>query len=95
MSSLSFFYAQRRGRMLGQLAVDLFLVGWVVLWWYLGRATERTVDAIATPARSSGDAARQLADQIRRGADQTASDPRASAGSSGSRSTPSPDRCRA
>ena len=47
-----FFYAQRRTRMLGQLAVDAFMVGWVVLWWYLGRATERTVGAIANPARS-------------------------------------------
>ena len=65
------FYAQRRGRMLGQLATDLFLAAWIVLWWFLGRATERTVDAIATPARSSGDAARRLADQIRQSAEQT------------------------
>lgn len=71
MSSVSFFYAQRRGRMLRQLAVDAFMIGWVVLWWFLGRATQRTVDAIATPARTSGNAARQLADQIRQGADQT------------------------
>ncbi len=69
------FYAQRRTRMLGQLAVDAFMVGWVVLWWYLGRATERTVGAIANPARSSGDAARQLADQVRQGADQTGTIP--------------------
>jgi hypothetical protein len=65
------FYAQRRGRMLGQLVTDLFMAAWIVLWWLLGRATEGTVDAIATPARSSGDAARQLADQIRRSAEQT------------------------
>jgi hypothetical protein len=65
------FYAQRRGRMLGQLAVDAFMVGWVVLWWYLGRATQETVNAVANPARSSGDAARRLAEQVRQGADQT------------------------
>lgn len=57
--------------MLRQLAVDAFMIGWAVLWWFLGRATQRTVDAIATPARTSGDAARQLADQIRQGAEQT------------------------
>lgn len=64
-------YAQRRGRMLGQLASDLFVGFWVVLWWFVGRATEHTVDAIATPARRSGDAARQLRDQIREAAEQT------------------------
>ncbi|GAA3697354.1 hypothetical protein GCM10022204_11660 [Microlunatus aurantiacus] len=64
-------YAQRRVRMLGQLASDLFVLLWVVLWWFVGRATERTVDAIATPARRSGDAARQLRDQIQEAAEQT------------------------
>lgn len=72
MSSLSHFYAQRRGRMLGQLAVDLFIVGWTVLWWYLGRSVQQTVYAIATPARTSADAARQMADELRRGAEQAA-----------------------
>ena len=66
------FYAQRRGRLLGQLAADLFMVGWIVLWWFAGRATERSVLAVAGPARSTGDAARQLSDQIRQAADQTA-----------------------
>ena len=65
------FYAQRRGRMLGQLAVDLFIVGWTVLWWWLGRTTQQSVNAVATPARSSGDAARQVAEQVRQGGQQT------------------------
>ena len=69
------FYAQRRGRMLGQVAVDLFILGWAVLWWYLGRRTQETVNAIATPARSSGDAARQVAEQVRQGAEQTSQIP--------------------
>lgn len=64
-------YAQRRGRMLRQLSADLFMVGWVILWWLAGRATERTVDAIATPVRRSRDTARQLADHIREAAEQT------------------------
>ena len=66
------FYAQRPGRLLGQLATDLFMVGWIVLWWFAGRATERAVLAVASPARSTGDAARRLSDQIRQAADQTA-----------------------
>ena len=34
-------------------------------------ATKRTIDAVATPARRSGEAARQLADQMREAAEQT------------------------
>lgn len=64
-------YAQRRGRMIGQLVADLFVVVWVVVWWFVGRATKHTVDAIATPARRSGDAARQLRGQIEQAAEQT------------------------
>ena len=71
MSFPAGFYAQRRGRMLGQLASDLFMVAWVVLWWFLGRGTQQAVDAIADPARRSGDATRRLADQIRQAAEQT------------------------
>lgn len=71
MTVLSGFYAQRRARMLAQLTTDLFVLGWVVVWWFVGRATERTVDAVATPARRSGDAARQLADQMREAGEQT------------------------
>src|SRR4051812_7448777 len=65
------WYAQRRGRMLGQLAGDLFMVVWIVLWWLAGRFTQRIVDAIATPARSSADAARRLADQVGQAAEQS------------------------
>jgi hypothetical protein len=57
--------------MLGQLAADLIMVVWIVVWWLAGRFTERTVAAIATPARSSGDAARRLAGQVGQAADQS------------------------
>lgn len=64
------FYARRPWRLLGQVTADLFMIGWIVLWWFAGRATERTVNAIATPARSTGEAARSLSDQVRSAADQ-------------------------
>jgi methyl-accepting chemotaxis protein len=70
MTVIAGFYAQRRARMLAQLTTDLFVAAWVVLWWFVGRATARTVDAIATPARRSGDAARQLADQMEEASQQ-------------------------
>jgi hypothetical protein len=66
------FYARRPWRLLGQLTADLFMIGWVVLWWFAGRATQQTVAAVAAPARSTGDAARSLADQVRQAADQAA-----------------------
>jgi hypothetical protein len=66
------FYAQRRARMVSQLAADLFVAAWFVLWWLVGWTTAHTVDAIATPARSTGDAARDLRDQMRDAAEQTA-----------------------
>jgi hypothetical protein len=65
------FYAQRRSRMLVQLVVDLVVVVWAVIWWLVGRTTERTINAIAAPARSSGDAARALRDHMREAAEQT------------------------
>jgi hypothetical protein len=66
------FYARRPWRLLGQLTADLFVIVWIVLWWLAGRATERSVNSIATPARSTGEAARSLSDQIRQAADQAA-----------------------
>lgn len=57
--------------MFAQLALDLFVVVWIVLWWWVGRVTQRTVLAIAGPARSSGDAARQLRVQMGEAAEQT------------------------
>jgi hypothetical protein len=64
-------YAQRRARMLSQVVVDLFVAVWVVVWWFVGRTTQRTIAAVAAPARSSGDAARDLRDQMREAAEQT------------------------
>jgi hypothetical protein len=66
------FYARRPWRLVGQLTADLFVIVWIVLWWLAGRATERSVNSIAAPARSTGEAARSLSDQIRQAADQAA-----------------------
>lgn len=64
------FYAERRTRMLAQVGADVFVAAWIVLWWWVGRVTQRTVAAIADPARRSGGAARQLSDHIREAAEQ-------------------------
>jgi len=70
MAVLADFYARRRSQRLGQVIVDLFMVAWIVLWAILGRATARTIDSIAAPVRSTRDAARRLADDLRQAGDQ-------------------------
>lgn len=67
---LAGLYAEHRGRMLGQLAADLFMIGWIVVWALVGLATERTIDAIAAPLRTTRERAAQLADQVRQAAEQ-------------------------
>jgi hypothetical protein len=67
---LAGLYAEHRGRMLGQLAADLFMIVWIGVWALVGLATERTVDAVATPLRTTRDRAGQLADQVRQAAEQ-------------------------
>jgi hypothetical protein len=66
------FYARRPWRLLGQITADVFMIIWVVAWWFVGRAVEQTVNAVANPARSTSDAARQLSDQVGSAADQAA-----------------------
>ena len=70
MSTLGGFYAQRHGRMIGQLAADLLMVLWIVTWALVGRATRLSVDAIASPVRRSREAAVRLAEQVRQAAEQ-------------------------
>jgi hypothetical protein len=66
------WYAERRTRRIGQLTGDLLVGVWILVWWFVGRATRRTVQAVATPAQRSGDAARQLQSQLHDAAEQTA-----------------------
>lgn len=66
------FYARRPGRAVGQILVDLFIVGWAVLWWHVGQVVKSTVDAVAEPARAARTSTATLSDQVRQAADQVA-----------------------
>ncbi len=63
-------YARRPGRLVGQIAADLFMIGWTVLWWFVGRGVERAVADVAGPARSTRESTRNLAVQVAQAAEQ-------------------------
>lgn len=63
-------YARRPWRLARQVAGDLFLIVWTVLWWLAGRAVGHAVGAVADPARQIGDASRTLAGQLGQAAEQ-------------------------
>jgi hypothetical protein len=69
------FYARRPAQLLGQVAADLFVVIWAVLWGLVGRAAAGTVADVAAPARQTSTAARRLAEEFRAAAVEAAQVP--------------------
>jgi len=57
-------YAQRRGRLAGQLVGDLAVLVWTVVWAGVGIAADAAVAALAGPARETARTARDLAGQL-------------------------------
>lgn len=47
------FYALPSWRLARQVGADLFVVGWVVLWWVISRAMDAVVRALGGPARQT------------------------------------------
>ena len=68
-------YARDRGRFLGQLLGDLFVLVWLVAWWLISRAAHRAVLGVAGPARQTVGAAVQASEDLRRAGDQAAGVP--------------------
>lgn len=60
------FYARPSWRLFWQVASDLFVLGWLTTWWWIGRTADAVVRAIAEPARQTarlgGDVEHQLTD---------------------------------
>ncbi|WP_158548188.1 hypothetical protein [Desertihabitans brevis] len=59
------WYARPSWRLAGQLAADLFVLGWALLWWGVGRLVDDAVSALAAPAREGGAAARSMEESFR------------------------------
>src|SRR5215210_2102159 len=66
------FYAQRPGRLAGQLLGDVLVLVWVVLWAAAGIVVDRTVSLLAAPARQTAETAQRLSSSFSDAADQAA-----------------------
>jgi hypothetical protein len=68
-------YARRPWRLAGQLATDIGVGVWVVVWGLLGRFTFHRVRDLVEPVRQAAQGAGQLSGQLSRAADQAAGVP--------------------
>lgn len=69
------FYAPPSGRLVLQVAADLFVLVWALAWWGIGRLTDATLRAIAEPARQTAAVASDLRRQLQDAAAQAAGVP--------------------
>ncbi|HEY5820870.1 MAG TPA: hypothetical protein VIT20_02760 [Propionibacteriaceae bacterium] len=53
-------YAQRPGRLVGQVVGDLFVLGWAVVWGLAGLFVQQTIAVLAGPARETARTATRL-----------------------------------
>ncbi|MDX6321434.1 MAG: hypothetical protein QOF52_1292 [Propionibacteriaceae bacterium] len=58
-------YARRPWRFLGQVAADLFVIGWAVVWWLAGSFVHASIDAVAVPARETANITERLSNDLR------------------------------
>ena len=65
-------YARRPWRFLGQVSADVFVLVWTVAWWIIGRAADRAILNVASPARDTATAAGKLSTQFTQAAEQAA-----------------------
>lgn len=63
-------YARRPMRFLAQAGADLFVLGWGIVWWFVGRFTDGTIRAVAEPARRTAGAAEGMVEDLRSAAEQ-------------------------
>lgn len=63
-------YARRPMRLLAQLGADLFVLGWGIVWWFIGRFTDATIRTVAEPARRTAEAAEGVVEDLRSTAEQ-------------------------
>ena len=69
------FYAQRPGRLVGQLLGDVLVGVWVVGWALVGILVDRTVSLLAAPARQAAETAQRLSSDFSDAAGQAAGVP--------------------
>jgi len=55
------WYAATPARASRQVIADVFVIAWIGVWWWASRLIHDAIDAVAGPARSTGQAALELA----------------------------------
>ena len=69
------FYAQRPGRLAGQLLGDVLVLLWTIAWGVVGIVVDRTVSQLAGPARQTAETAGRISGNFSDAADQAAQVP--------------------
>ena len=63
-------YAAQRGRMAAQVAGDVFVLVWIVVWGVLGSLVDQAINVLTGPARETARTAVRLAGDLTDAADQ-------------------------
>lgn len=64
------FYARRSWRLARQITADVFALLWTVLWWFLGRALDGAIRAVAGIERGAVTTLTGMRDQLETAAEQ-------------------------
>jgi hypothetical protein len=65
-------YARRSSKLVAQIAGDVFVVAWSVMWALFGGIVQSTVAATAVPVNQGAQAAERLSEDVQTAADQAA-----------------------
>jgi hypothetical protein len=68
-------YAQRPGKLIGQLVADLMVLLWGVAWALVGNLIHQMISMVAVPAKETSRAAGRLAENFHEAAEQAANVP--------------------
>jgi hypothetical protein len=68
-------YAQRPGKLIGQLVADLLVLLWGVAWALVGNFIHQMISMVAVPAKETSRAAGRLAENFQDAAEQAANVP--------------------
>lgn len=69
------FYARRPWRLVGQLAFDISVLVWAIVWWLASRLVDEAIRAVAGPVGQAGQAASSMRDHFRAAAKQVGAVP--------------------
>jgi hypothetical protein len=68
-------YAQRPGKLIGQVVADVLVALWAVMWALVGNIVHQMISLVAVPARETARTAGRLAGDFRDAAEQAANVP--------------------